>query len=181
LREGDGPSSRGAFATGLLLCVCSGLLSGTLNFSYAFGTEVLRHAREMGASAAWASNAIAAPATSGGFLANLLYCGYKLMRNKSTRLYWPAGTRWNWGLGASMGVLWFAGLALYGFGASHMGSLGANLGWTLLMGTIVLTSNASGYISGEWSGAGRRPRLILGAGLAIILFALCILAMAQAA
>jgi hypothetical protein len=62
-----------------------------------------------------------------------------------------------------------------------MGSLGANLGWTLLMGTIVLTSNASGYISGEWSGAGRRPRLILGAGLAIILFALCILAMAQAA
>jgi L-rhamnose-H+ transport protein len=172
-------SLRGSFKIGLLLCIFSGLLSGTLNFSYSFGAEVLQHARELGASAAWASNAIAAPATSGGFLANLLYCGYKLIRNRSTRLYWLSGTSRNWGFGATMGVLWFGGLALYGFGTSHLGVLGSNLGWSLLMGAIVLTSNASGYLAGEWVGVSKRTRLTLAAGLAVILLALCILAMAQ--
>lgn len=181
LRVGDGAAVRASFAVGLLICVCSGMFSGTLNFSYAFGGEVLRHARELGASAAWASNAIAAPATLGGFVANLLYCGYKLGRNRSTRCFWLRGTLWNWVFGVSMGILWFAGLALYGLGSLRMGKLGSSLGWSLLMGTIILASNVSGYISGEWAGVKARTKMILGAGMAIILCALGILAMAQAA
>jgi L-rhamnose-H+ transport protein len=167
------------FALGLLICVCSGIFSSALNLSYAFGAEAIRHATQLGATAAWASNVIAAPATTGGFLANLLYCGFMLRRNRTLRLYALPGTARNWALGALMGLLWFGGLTLYGVGALHMGALGTTLGWPLLMGMIILTSNAAGYIAGEWTGVNRTIRNYLFAGMAIILAALAILAMAQ--
>lgn len=176
---GFGSSSRNRFALGLLICVCSGIFSSALNLSYAFGAEAIQHARQLGATAMWASNAVAALATSGGFAANLIYCGYQLRKRGSLRLFSLKGTARNWFLGALMGVLWFGGLSLYGVGALHMGTLGISLGWPLLMGTIILTSNAGGYIAGEWSGTDRKIRYYLCSGMAIILLALGVLAMAQ--
>jgi L-rhamnose-H+ transport protein len=70
-------------------------------------------------------------------------------------------------------------LALPKVGALHMGKLGTSLGWPLLMGTIILTSNVGGYIAGEWSGADRSIRSYLFSGMAIILLALGVLATAQ--
>jgi L-rhamnose-H+ transport protein len=133
----------------------------------------------LGATATWASGVVAAPATSGGFMANLFYCGYMLRRNGSLRLFSLKGTTRNWIFGALMGILWFGGLSLYGVGALHMGRLGTSLGWPLLMGMIILTSNAGGYIAGEWEGVDRTIRYYLYSGMAIILLALCVLAMAQ--
>jgi hypothetical protein len=49
------------------------------------------------------------------------------------------------------------------------------------MGTIILASNAAGYLSGEWKGAGSRSGILLGLGMAIVLGALWILGMAQQA
>jgi L-rhamnose-H+ transport protein len=74
-----------SFLSGLAVCICSGLLSASLNFSYAFGGEAIEHARNLGASSAWAANIVAAPATSGGFIANLVFCVYMLRKNSSAR------------------------------------------------------------------------------------------------
>ena len=80
-----------------------------------------------------------------------------------------------------MGAFWFGGLALYGLGLSRIGSLGAVVGWPVLMGTIILASNAAGFLTGEWSKAGKRSGILLGVGMGIVLGALWILGMAQQA
>jgi len=150
-----------------------------LNFSYAFGTEVLNHARHLGVSPLWIANVVAAPATSGGFVANFLYCAYLLRKNSTLQNYALPGVSVNWIYGAAMGALWFGGLAVYGLGIYRMGDFGTVVGWPLLMGAIILTSNAAGFLTGEWAGAGARVRAYLGTGMAIILLALWILALAQ--
>jgi hypothetical protein len=87
--------------------------------------------------------------------------------------------RINWVYGAAMGAFWFGGLAVYGLGIYRMGDFGTVVGWPLLMGTIIITSNAAGFLTGEWTRTGARVRAYLGAGMAIILLALWILALAQ--
>jgi hypothetical protein len=78
-----------------------------------------------------------------------------------------------------MGAFWFGGLAVYGVGVYRMGNFGTVVGWPLLSGSIVISSIAAGFLTGEWSGTGARVRAHLGAGMAIILLALWILALAQ--
>jgi L-rhamnose-H+ transport protein len=172
---------RSSVLSGLVICTCSGLLSATLNFSYAFGGEAIEHARNLGASSAWAANIVAAPATTGGFIANLVFCVYMLRKNSSASLFLRVGSGLNWLAGTLMGAFWFGGLALYGLGLSRLGNLGAVVGWPVLMGTIIVASNAAGYLSGEWKDAGRRCGILLGVGMAIVLGALWILGIAQQA
>jgi L-rhamnose-H+ transport protein len=172
-------SPRTSFWVGFTVCCLSGLLSSTLNFSYAFGGEAVKHAREFGTSSLWATGVVTALAVSGGFLANLIYCGYLLRKNHSLSKFAGEGARTGWFCGALMGLFWFGGQALYGLGISHMGNLGVVIGWPLLMGMIIITSNAAGVVTGEWDGVSAPSKLFLAAGMAIILAALAVLAVAQ--
>jgi len=174
-----GVTVRGSFLKGLVVAIAAGLLSSMLNFSYAFGTAALDQARRLGVSPLWMANVVAAPATSGGFVANFLYCAYLLRKNSTLKNFRAAGWGVNWLLGAAMGGLWFGGLAVYGLGIYRMGDFGTVVGWPLLMGAIIITSNAAGFLTGEWAGTGARVRAYLGAGMAIILLALWVLALAQ--
>lgn len=171
--------NRSSFIAGLIIATLSGLFSSALNFVYAFGAGALDHARQLGASPVWMSNLIAAPAVSGGFLANAVYCAHLLRRNRTISNFVSAEARVNWFWGALMGAFWFGGQALYGLGVYRMGSFGTVIGWPLLMGTIILTSNLAGIVTGEWTRSDRRVRLCLGTGMAIILVALWILSRAQ--
>jgi L-rhamnose-H+ transport protein len=174
-----GVKVKGSFVAGLVIATSAGLLSSTLNFSYAFGTEALIQARHLGVSPIWMSNVIAAPATSGGFVANFIYCLYLLRKNSSAGKLWVMELRINWLYGALMGLFWFGGLAVYGLGVYRMGDFGTVVGWPLLMGTIIVTSNAGGFLTGEWTGAGAQIRIYLAGGMVTILVALWILALAQ--
>jgi hypothetical protein len=51
----------------------------------------------------------------------------------------------------------------------------------LLMGMIIVTSNATGMLTGEWNGASTVTKRFLAFGMLIILAALGVLAMAQRA
>jgi L-rhamnose-H+ transport protein len=179
--SGQGVTVKGSFVAGLTVAIFAGLLSSMLNFSYAFGTEALLAARRVGVSPIWMSNVVAAPATTGGFVANCLYCAYLLRKNSTLGRFWIPELRINWLYGTLMGAFWFGGLAVYGVGVYRMGSFGTVVGWPLLMGTIIVTSNAAGIFTGEWSGTGTRIRIYLAAGMIIILLALWILALAQKA
>ena len=71
-----------------------------------------------------------------------------------------------------MGVLWMAGMALYGIGANRLGRLGSSLGWAILMSSMVLVANALGVLTGEWRQAPTGARRQLAAGLILLLAAI---------
>lgn len=171
--------SRGSFLTGFIICCSSGLLSSALNFSYAFGGEAVQHARALGTNTTWSWGVVTSLAVTGGFLANLLYCGYLLLKNRSISKFNLSGAGIGWFCGALMGLFWFGGQTLYGLGISRMGSLGVVIGWPLLMGMIVVTSNAAGVLTGEWNGVSAASKAFLAMGMVIILVALGVLALAQ--
>jgi L-rhamnose-H+ transport protein len=177
-REVVGPS-RNRFLTGLIVCCTSGLLSSALNFSYAFGGAAIQRALELGTRSIWSAGVVTALAVTGGFIANFLYCGCLLLRNGSVHRFFSAGAGSNWFYGALMGLFWFGGQSLYGLGISRMGTLGVVVGWPLLMGMIIVASNASGIFIGEWNGVSAQGKSFLTVGLAVILTALGVLTLAQ--
>jgi len=177
---GNDSIKKASFFTGLMVVTASGLLSSALNFCYAFGGKAMTAAIHLGVSPIWSSNVITALATTGGFVANLLYCAYLLRKNSTTKLFWVKDLRVNWIHGTIMGACWFGGMALYGLGVSRMGDFGTVLGWPLLMGMIIITSNAAGYFTGEWNGTTLRSRMYLVTGMVLIIGALGVLSLGHA-
>jgi len=181
----DTARDRGAFAprrsflAGFMICCLSGLFSSALNFSYAFGGDALDRARALGASQLWSTGVVTALAVSGGFLSNLIYCGYRLHKNGTLGRFTGDGAGTGWVCGALMGLFWFGGQSLYAIGITWMGQLGVVIGWPLLMGMIIVTSNAAGVMTGEWNGVSVVTKRSLAFGMLIILTALGVLAMAQ--
>ncbi len=172
---------RKSFLAGFIVCCLSGLFSSALNFSYAFGGEAIERARALGASALWSAGVVTALAVTGGFVANLAYCGYLVVKNRTGNRFISIGAGRGWLCGLLMAIFWFGGQSLYGVGISRMGQLGVVIGWPLLMGMIIVTSNTAGIVTGEWSGVPSATRRYLGAGMLLILAALGVLAMAQRA
>lgn len=178
-REAGTQESAGgkSFAAGLLVVTVSGLLSSALNFCYAFGGAAVESAEKLGVSSVWAANVITALAISSGFVAIFFYCAYLLGKNRTAALFFAPELKVNWLYGAMMGALWFGGQALYGLGALRMGTFGTVLGWPLLMGAIIVTSNVAGLLTGEWKGTSRSSRLYLLLSMLLLLVALGILAL----
>ena len=58
-------------------------------------------------------------------------------------------------------------------------TLGPVVGWPLLMGTIIVSSNVAGLVTGEWAAAGPKAKRYLFAGIGVILVALALLANGQ--
>jgi len=170
-----------SFVAGFIVCCLSGLFSSSLNFSYAFGGEAVDRARSLGASHLWSTGVVTALAVSGGFIANLAYCGYLLRKNDTLGRFTGDGAGTGWLCGALMGFLWFGGQSLYAVGITRMGELGVVIGWPLLMGMIIVTSNAAGILTGEWNDVSSATKRFLAFGMLIILAALGVLAMAQRA
>jgi L-rhamnose-H+ transport protein len=178
--RGESPARR-SFVPGFVLCCLSGLFSSALNFSYAFGGEAVDRARALGASQLWSAGAVTALAVSGGFVANLAYCGYLLRKNGTWERFRNDGAGTGWLCGGLMGLFWFGGQSLYAIGITWMGELGVVIGWPVLMGMIILTSNGAGVATGEWKNTPNIALRLLGLGMLIILTALGVLAVAQRA
>jgi L-rhamnose-H+ transport protein len=176
--RGESTSHR-SFLAGFVVCSLSGLFSSALNFSYAFGGDALERARALGASRLWSTGVVTALAVSGGFISNLAYCGYLLRKNGTLGKFTGDGAGTGWVCGALMGLFWFGGQSLYAIGITWMGRLGVVIGWPLLMGMIIVTSNAAGVMTGEWNGVSAVTKRFLAFGMLIILTALGVLAMAQ--
>ena len=176
--HGESAPHRSFFA-GFMVCCLSGLFSSALNFSYAFGGDALHCAHALGASLLWSTGVVTALAVSGGFISNLVYCGYLLRKNGTLERFTGDGAGTGWICGALMGLFWFGGQSLYAIGITWMGQLGVVIGWPLLMGMIILTSNAAGVMTGEWNGVSAVTKRFLALGMLIILTALGVLAIAQ--
>ena len=78
-----------------------------------------------------------------------------------------------------MGVVWMAGIGLYGAGARKLGDLGPSLGWAILMSSMVLVANVLGVLTGEWRGAPRVAQRRLWLGISILIAAISCLGYAN--
>jgi L-rhamnose-H+ transport protein len=169
-------SDRKQFGTGLLVAIAAGVLSSFLSFAIAFSSPMVEHARQLGASAVWASNVVLAPTTTGGSLANFVYCALMMRRNRSGKLLWQASPASHWAYGVAMGTCWYGGLALYGLAEQRIGSVE---GWPLFIGAMILSSNLAGFLTKEWEPADLRAKLVLCGGSLTIFIALIVLGMAH--
>jgi L-rhamnose-H+ transport protein len=167
------PSS--GYLAAVLLAILCGVMAPMLNFSFAFGQDIARHAVHLGNSELRAAYAVWPIGLAGGFLPNIAYSLYLLRRNK------------NWGafvvsspdalLAVLMGILWMGAFGLYGMSAIYLGSLGTSIGWGLFQIFMIMTATLSGVWTGEWKNASRTARLRLVAGLACLTVATALLAM----
>ncbi len=172
-KEGGASATRRfSYRLGLVICVLSGLLSSCGNLGFAFGEVIYRRAAGPGVPAHLTPNALWPLLTPPLFLCNAGYALYLLRRDRTGRNYRDARSARNTFFAILMGVLWMAGMALYGIGANRLGRLGPSLGWSILMSSMVLVANALGVLSGEWRSAPARAMRHLAAGLVLLLLAI---------
>jgi L-rhamnose-H+ transport protein len=76
-----------------------------------------------------------------------------------------------------MGIFYSSGTGLWGISISEsmLGSLGPSVGWALFIGMMIISSNISGYVSGEWKSAGRKSMNYLFISVALIISALLLI------
>ena len=177
----DGPATveKGNFAAGLAICIFSGIFSAMLNMAFAFSQPVVKAGTETGAGNFGALNAVWMVALAGGFIANAVYTGYLLTRNKTWPNFTLPGTGKSWAIGLGMGVLWTGGVVLYGRGAASMGQIGAVIGWPLFMAIIIFVSTLWGFASGEWRGSSRQAKEYMVAGMVVLLVASALVGLAN--
>ena len=168
----------GSVTKGLLICVASGVMAPMMNFGLAYGSEIQEHARRLGAGESHLANALWPVLLSAGFLANASYCGWLMSRRDGWRPLVAVSPASNLSRGFLMGLLWMAGLLLYGYGSRMLGSLGLILGWPVMMGCTVLTANAWGVATGEWVGASRAAKRWVTGGVILLVAGVLIISMA---
>ena len=167
------PASR--YVAAVLLAVLCGVMAPMLNYSFAFGQEIARHAVIFGNSELHAAYAVWPIALAGGFLPNIVFSIYLLQKNRSWACFKPASIESL--LPVAMGALWMGAFALYGMSATYLGTLGTSIGWGLFQIFMIMTATISGVYTGEWRGASRSSRWLLLAGLGCLTIATVLLAM----
>ena len=157
------------FYVGLLFAVLNGLGAALLNVSFTKAHPAAEAAVAQGALPRNASLVAWNIALFGGFLVNLAYSLFLLLKNKSYRSY--ALPRASWGIGCALitSLLWFAALGVYGQGAAIMGQLGPVIGWSMFLGLSLVVSSLWGLKDGEWKGMTAPLRvLLIGDGVLLV-------------
>jgi L-rhamnose-H+ transport protein len=173
------PVQQGSFATGLAICIFSGIFSAMMNFAFAFSRPISQAAVSVGASESSALNAVWLITLVGGFVPTLFYTGFLLTRNQTWGNYLLPRTRRFWLIGLGMAFLWYVGVIFYGRGAAAMGRLGAVIGWPLFMAILILASSVAGFLTREWKGASSMSKQWMAVGLAVLMLASFLLGVAN--
>jgi len=162
-------------ARGISLAIAGGALSGllSLGLNTAWAKTISAAAVEYGGAAPSASpNAVLVLVLLGGAVPNCLYCALLLRRNRTWQAFRknPA----YWAIAVLMATMYAGSTALWGISTSvnMLGRLGPSVGWALFIGAIAVSSNAGGFLTGEWKNAGPRARRLMLSGLAAIVLAM---------
>lgn len=160
---------------GLVIALCSGILSSCFNFGIEAGQSLAESAVAAGLNPLFQNNATFVVLLWGGLTINLIWCILLNVKNKSfgdyTDLKKPL--RRNYLLCALAGTTWFLQFFFYGMGESKLGN-GAT-GWVLHMSSIILVGNIWGLVLKEWKGVDQKAKVTVSTGIAVILIAVAIL------
>lgn len=164
---------------GILIALFSGVMSGC----FAWGLDAGQGIRDLTLAAGTGPLSQGLPVLCvvllGGFTTNFIWCAYLIHRNRTAREFIgragpavdAAGQRppllRNYLLAALGGTLWYFQFFFYTMGESQMGRYSFS-SWTLHMASIILFSTLWGFALKEWSGASRRTRALVWAGIALL-------------
>jgi L-rhamnose-H+ transport protein len=108
----------------------------------------------------------------GGFLTNLVYCGYLNIKNKTyTDYYTVSGNVLlnNLAFTFLAGFLWFLQFHFFGMGSSKLPAGMAVFGWSILMALNIAISNIWGIILKEWKGVKKKTIIVLIIGIVVLI------------
>jgi L-rhamnose-H+ transport protein len=174
----EGVKSGKEFRKGIVIVIISGVFSAFINIGFANAGAVAESAELQGAHPFASGFAAWVVVLWGAIAFNLAYSVVLLTKNKSWRTFSlpKSGNAYKWAILSA--VLWFGSLGIYGIGAAKMGDLGTVIGWPVFVGLSLIFSNYWAIRAGEWKGA-KKPLLIMGSGIAILMVATVILAYAS--
>jgi L-rhamnose-H+ transport protein len=170
-----GRTRQRSYIAWVLVAALAGILSAGLNFSFAFGRDVVAAAQAAGASTATATYAVWALAMLGGMIPNLVYPCLLCFRNRSWNVFLVSPTS-DLVLSVLLGVLFMGSTVLYGLGAVRLGLLGTSVGWGIMQIMQIVIGNVTGFLTGEWRLARAKSVRLMLAGVAVLVVASMVMA-----
>ena len=165
-------------AVALLLVIGAGLLSAVFNIGFALAQPIANFGRAANLDQFASTNLIWFIMLAAGSVANLGFCLYLLIRNRSFTRFTQRGSARLYWLALLMGLLWGGSIFVYGAAVPRLGVLGTSIGWPLSLATGLLLANAIGLVLGEWKRAPHRARRFMFSGIATLLIAIVVLSQA---
>jgi L-rhamnose-H+ transport protein len=139
---------------------------------FSFGSSIAQKAIDTGTPPLMAGNAVWTLFFSVGFIPNLFYTVFLMLKNKTFGLMISALNIRNIGLGLLMSVLWISSFYLYGYSSFNLGRLGNIVGWPLFISLSIVIGNLWGIWRGEWRGSSVKARVKLNTGLTVLVIAM---------
>jgi len=139
----------GGFKTGLVMATTAGVLQVGLSFAFIYSQGPINEAlRAAHAGTAGMLVGVWAFTLPGGLLVNLGYILWRLYRHRNWRRFMIAPREV--ALSVLIGIAFLGFVASLGIGMQMMGALGASIGFGIYQTMQVASSQAVGFISGEW-------------------------------
>ncbi len=159
------------FRLGLCVGVFSGLISAAMSFGLqgGAGIEKLAMTIEPATSSTWKGMPVLVVVLLGGFVVNAGWCLFLNAKNRTTSDYFKAGTPLaaNICFAGLAGAIWCSQFICFKTGEPAMGPR-SYIGWSVLMASAILFSTLLGIGLGEWKNTSARTRLLLLAGLVLL-------------
>jgi len=174
LRELKAPK-RPRSGVGYLYATAAGLMSAVFNVGYSLAQPIAETGERLGFSRFHATNVIWLLMLGAGSIPNIIYCVHLIRKHSSSSLYLVGPAHKNWGLSASMGVLWGGSIFLYGAATPLLGDIGPSIGWPLSLAMALVVANFMGALLGEWKSAAPQAvwRMRLGVLTMLVAIVLC--------
>jgi L-rhamnose-H+ transport protein len=161
-----------ALKKGILIAVFAGIMSACFNFGFESGKPIETVALAHGTNPLFQKNPSLIFILLGGFVTNLVYCGYLNIKNKTYRDYYSVSGKVllnNLVFTFLAGFLWFLQFHFFGMGSSKLPQGMAVFGWSILMALNIAISNIWGILLNEWKGVKRKTIIVLVIGILILI------------
>jgi L-rhamnose-H+ transport protein len=161
-----------ALKKGILIAVFAGVMSACFNFGFGSGKPIETVALAHGTNPLFQKNPSLIFILLGGFITNLIYCGYLNIRNKTYKDYYTVSGSIlinNLLFTFLAGFLWFLQFHFFGMGSSKLPQGMAVFGWSILMALNIAISNIWGIFLNEWKGVKGKTLGVLLIGIIILI------------
>jgi L-rhamnose-H+ transport protein len=161
-----------ALKKGILIAIFAGIMSACFNFGFEAGKPIENITLAHGTNPLFRKNPSLIFILMGGFITNLVYCGFLNIRNKTYKDYYKVTGNIiinNLFFTFLAGLLWFLQFHFFGMGSSKLPAGMAVFGWSILMALNIAISNIWGIILKEWKGVTAKTIIVLITGITVLI------------
>jgi L-rhamnose-H+ transport protein len=161
-----------ALKKGIFIAIFAGIMSACFNFGFEAGKPIESIALAHGTNPLFQKNPSLIFILLGGFVTNLVYCGFLNIKNKTYKDYYSVSGGVflnNLFFTFLAGFLWFLQFHFYGMGSSKLPAGMAVFGWSILMALNIAISNIWGILLNEWKGSKKKTIVVLVIGIVVLI------------